>query len=53
MNIIDIFLSMYFFVNLFELLYQSYDIQWELVDKPFIILVYKEIEASTKIPVFT
>ena len=31
------FLSTYFFVNLFELPYWSYDIQQELVDKPFII----------------
>ena len=30
------FLSAYFFVNPFELPYWSYDIRWELVDKPFI-----------------
>ena len=31
------FLSTYFFVNPFKLLYWSYDIRWELVDKPSII----------------
>ena len=31
------FLSTYFFVNPFKLTYWSYDIWWELVDKPSII----------------
>ena len=33
------FLSTYFFVNPFKLLYWSYDIRWELVDKPPIIIM--------------
>ena len=36
MNIIDIFVYI-FFVNPFELPYQSYDIRQELVDKPSMI----------------
>ena len=36
LNIMN-FLSIYFFVNPFELPYWSYDIRWELVDKPSII----------------
>ena len=36
LNIIDIFVSI-FFVNPFELLYWSYDIRWELVDKSSMI----------------
>ena len=37
LNIIDIFLSTYIFVNPFELPYWSYDIWWELFDKSSII----------------
>ena len=41
------FLSTYFFLNPFELPYRSYDIQQELVDKPFIISYFSSIFCPT------
>ena len=41
------FLSTYFFVNLFDLPYLSYDIWWELVDKSSIISYFPSTFCST------